>query len=98
MFATLPLGKKMVCLRQTKSGDGMTKRSLGLVTAFTPEIIKCEYFTRIIFGIIDPLRSTHYDLRLIMVNREDLRDHKQTLQEHAVEGLMFLTWTIHPKF
>ena len=76
----------------------MTKRSLGLVTAFTPEIFKCEYFTRIISGIIDALRNTDYDLRFIMVNEGDPRGPKRILQEHATEGLMFLTWTIHPKF
>src|SRR3989338_1269033 len=74
------------------------KQSLGLVTAFTPEIFKCEYFTRIISGIIDALRSTSYDLRFIMVNHNDPRRPKDILQEHAVDGLMFLTWTIHPTF
>lgn len=75
----------------------MTKHSLGLVTAFTPEIFKCEYFTRIISGIIDALRNTSYDLRFIMVNDNDLNDPRNTLREHAIDGLMFLTWTIHPK-
>lgn len=76
----------------------MSKRSLGLVTAFTPEIFKCEYFTRIISGIIDALRSTHFDLRFIMINENEVLDPKTTLREHAIDGLMFLTWTIHPKF
>jgi len=76
----------------------MAKPSLGLVTSFTPEIFKCEYFTRIISGIIDALRNTNYDLRFIMVNPNDLQDPKNTLSEHSIEGLMFLTWTIHPTF
>ncbi len=76
----------------------MTKRSLGLVTAFTPEIFRCEYFTRIISGIIDALRNTNYDLRFIMLNPNDIQEPKNTIQEHAIDGLMFLTWTIHPKF
>lgn len=76
----------------------MTKRSLGLVTAFTPEIFKCEYFTRIIYGAIDAIRGTDFDLRFIMVSEEDPRGPKRILREHATEGLMFLTWTIHPLF
>ena len=76
----------------------MSKRSLGLVTAFTPEIFKCEYFTRIISGIIDALRHTHYDLRFIMINPNDFQEPRKALEEHAIEGLMFLTWTIHPRF
>ena len=74
----------------------MPKPSLGLVTSFTPEIFKCEYFTRIISGIIDALRNTNYDLRFIMINPNDPQDPKNTLKDHEIEGLMFLTWTIHP--
>lgn len=79
----------------------MSKRSrtLGLLTAFTPEIFKCEYFTRIISGIIDALRDTFYDLRFIMIKEnEDPRSTSEILREHNVDGLMFLTWRIHPKF
>ncbi len=76
----------------------MAKPSLGLVTSFTPEIFKCEYFTRIISGIIDALRNTNYDLRFIMVNPNDVQEPKSVIQEHATEGLMFLTWTIHARF
>src|SRR3989338_2743173 len=76
----------------------MAKPSLGLVTSFTPEIFKGEYFTRIIAGIIDALRNTNYDLRFIMLNPNDIQEPKRTIEEHGIEGLMFLTWTIHPKF
>ncbi len=76
----------------------MVKQSLGLITSFTPEIFKCEYFTRITYGIIDAMRNTSYDLRFIMVSHDDPREPKDILKEHAVHGLMFLTWTIHPMF
>lgn len=75
----------------------MAKRSFGLVTSFTPEIFKCEYFTRIISGIIDALRNTDFDLRFIMVGENDSRTPEVVLADHSIEGLMFLTWTIHPK-
>ena len=68
----------------------MPKPSLGLVTSFTPEIFKGEYFTRIISGMIDALRNTNYDLRFIMVNPNDIQEPRNTIQEHAIEGLMFL--------
>lgn len=75
-------------------------KTLGLLTAFTPEIFKCEYFTRIISGVIDALRdNTEYDLRFIMVKEgEDPQDTQEILKDHGVQGLMFLTWRIHPKF
>ncbi len=75
------------------------QKTLGLLTSFTPEIFKCEYFTRINSGIIDALRDTNYDLQFIMVKEdENPRDIKEILSEHGVCGLMFLTWRIHPKF
>ncbi len=74
----------------------MAKRSFGLVTSFTPEIFKCEYFTRIIAGIIDALRNSNFDLRFIMVTEDDSRPPEAVLADHSIEGLMFLTWTIHP--
>ena len=76
------------------------RRTLGLLTAFTPEIFRCEYFTRIISGIIDALRDKEdYDLRFIMIKEgEAPQDAKEILLEHNVDGLMFLTWRIHPKF
>ena len=78
---------------------GRNRKTLGILTSFTPEIFKCEYFTRIISGIIDALRDTDYDLRFIMVKEgEAPRNPKEILHEHNVNGLMFLTWRIHPKF
>ncbi len=75
------------------------KKSLGLVTSFTPEIFKCEYFTRIISGIIDALGEADYDLRFIMVKEgQDPREIQEDLADHGVVGLMFLTWRIHPRF
>lgn len=72
------------------------KRSLGLITAFTPEIFKGEYFIRIIYGIIDALRNTSYDLRFIMVSEKETEKPRRLLEERDVDGFMFLTWTIHP--
>jgi DNA-binding LacI/PurR family transcriptional regulator len=76
------------------------KRStVGLLTAFTPEIFKSEYFTRIISGIIGALRQTSYDLKMIMVKDEEYADpSRQILREHQVDGLLLLTWRIHPKY
>lgn len=75
------------------------RKSIGLLTAFTPEILRSQYFTRIISGVIDGLRSTEYDLRLIMVKDEEYADPTyKILQSHDIEGLLFLTWRIHPRY
>ena len=74
-------------------------RAVGLLTAFTPEIFKSEYFTHIISGLIDGLRNTQYDLKLIMVKDEEYADpSRKILEEHELEGLLLLTWRIHPKY
>ena len=75
------------------------KKTVGLLTAFTPEIFKSEYFTRIISGIIDALRESNYALKLLMLKDEEYADaSRKILEEHQVNGLLLLTWRIHPKF
>lgn len=76
-----------------------SKRSVGLLTAFTPEIFRSEYFSRIISGIITALRQTHYSLKMIMVKDEEYVDpSRKILQEHELDGLLLLTWRIHPRY
>ncbi|HNV86770.1 MAG TPA: substrate-binding domain-containing protein [Candidatus Omnitrophota bacterium] len=75
------------------------KKVAGLLTAFTPEILKSEYFTRIMAGIISALRHTDYDLKLIMVKDEEYADpSRKILAEHNLDGLLLLTWRIHPRY
>ena len=80
-------------------GESRRKKTVGLLTAFTPEIFKSEYFTRIISGIINRLTETAYDLKLIMVKDEEYADpSRKILEEHELDGLLLLTWRIHPKY
>ncbi len=77
----------------------MKTGSIGLLTAFSPEVFRSEYFTRIISGIIDALRPTLYDLKFIMVRDEESAEgSEKILKEHAIDGLLLLTWRIHPRF
>ena len=76
-----------------------TQRTVGLLTSFTPEIFKSEYFTRIIAGIIDALRESDYDVKFIMVKDEEYADPtRKILKEREIAGLLLLTWRIHPKY
>ncbi len=72
------------------------RKKIGLLTSFTSEIFKGEYFVRIITGVINAFWNTNYQLKLITV-RED-EDPAARLAEEAVEGLLFLTWRIHGSF
>lgn len=74
-------------------------KTIGLLTAFTPEIFKSEYFARIISGILDALRQTQYDIKFIMVRDDDYADpSRKILRQHAIDGLLLLTWRIHPRY
>ena len=84
-----PLGEK----------EPLKQKSVGLLTAFTPEIFKSEYFVRIISGIVDALRQTPYALKMIMVKDEEYADpSRKILTEHHLDGLLLLTWRIHPRY
>lgn len=75
------------------------RKTIGLLTSFTPEIFKSEYFTRVISGIIDALRQTSYDMKFIMVKDDEYADPSfKILKHHDVDGLMLLTWRIHPRY
>lgn len=75
------------------------QKTIGLLTSFTPEIFKSEYFTRIMSGIVDALRQTSYDIKYIMVRDDEYADpSKKILKYHHVDGLMLLTWRIHPRY
>lgn len=74
-------------------------KTIGLLTSFTPEIFKSEYFARIISGILDALRQTQYDIKFIMVRDDDYADpSRKILRQHAIDGLLLLTWRIHPRY
>jgi len=73
--------------------------TLGLLTAFTPEIFRSEYLTRIISGIIDALRPTPYELKLIMVrDGETVEPTERIFRRSSVDGFLLLTWRIHPRY
>jgi DNA-binding LacI/PurR family transcriptional regulator len=72
------------------------RKKIGLLTSYTSEIFKGEYFFRIITGVMNGFWNTNYQMQLIMVKDDD--DPKGRLAEETIEGLLFLTWTIHRPF
>ncbi len=84
---------------ESPSDKAEVRKTVGLLTAFTPEIFKSEYFTRIISGIVSALHHTAHDLKFIMVKDEEYADpSRKILKEHNLDGLLLLTWRIHPKY
>ena len=78
----------------------LKRKTIGLLTSFTPEIFKSEYHSRILAGIIDELRQTQYDVKFIMVKDEEYAESSLEiiLAKYDVDGLLLLTWRIHPRY
>ncbi|MFH1800693.1 MAG: LacI family DNA-binding transcriptional regulator [Candidatus Omnitrophota bacterium] len=72
------------------------RKKIGLLTSVTSKIFNGEYFVRIITGIINAFWNTNYQMQLITAQEGE--DPKVKFAEEPVEGLLFLTWTIHRSF
>jgi DNA-binding LacI/PurR family transcriptional regulator len=73
------------------------RKKIGILTSFTSEVFRGEYFMRIITGIVNAMQGTAYDLKFIMVRDGETPDRK-VFEEEKIEGLLFLTWTIHGRY
>ncbi len=75
------------------------KKNIGILTAFSPEIFRGEYFTRILAGIVQALRETPYHLQFVMVKDEKRAEGGAALLEHEhLAGLLVLSWRIHTHY
>ena len=92
MNEDLEFDKITAATKQVKAG------TIGLLTAFTPEILRSEYYMRIISGIISALRATSYELKLLMVRDEDMSEvPKKILGKNPPAGRLSLTWRLHAR-
>lgn len=72
--------------------------TIGLLTSFTPEIFKSEYFRLIISGIISALVNTSYELRFLMArDDEPVETSQRIIRRHSLDGLLILTWRLHAR-
>lgn len=72
--------------------------TIGMVTAFSSDIVKSPYYEGLISGIIEGIRPLHYDLKWIMIRDEEATRCSMTdlMQKHFVDGIIFLTWRLYP--
>ncbi len=76
-----------------------TTNNIGMVTAFSTDVVKSPYYEGLIAGIIEGIRPFTHDLKWIMIKDEEIQNcnPKELLQKHAVDGVVFLTWRLYPK-
>ncbi len=82
--------------RTAQALSRQTNNTIGMVTPFSPDVVKSPYFEGLIAGIIEGIGPLAYDLKWIMIRNED-RDHctlREIVQKHSVDGLIFLTWRL----
>jgi len=69
---------------------------LGLVAMSSTEIFDSHYHAHILTGIVDTIRGTEYNLKIIQLENKYYRDIPQIFHEHSIDGLFVLTWCSHP--
>lgn len=73
--------------------------TLGIVAAFSTDVVQSPYFRRLISGILLGVEHLNYDLKWILIKNDDRETATlhQLRQKHLVDGLIFLNWRIFPK-
>ncbi len=76
-----------------------TTNTVGMVTPFSTDLVKSNYYEGLISGIITGMYACTYDLKWIMIRDAEIEqcNLKDLLQKHAVDGIIFLTWRLFPK-
>ncbi|PIQ87531.1 MAG: hypothetical protein COV74_00220 [Candidatus Omnitrophica bacterium CG11_big_fil_rev_8_21_14_0_20_45_26] len=69
---------------------------LGLLTSFSKDIFNSRYHTHLLGGIMNAVYETDYNLKIIFLKERDYTNVTDILTEYSVDGLLILTWRIHP--
>lgn len=82
-----------------RSAQALSKHSthtIGMVTPFSPDIVRSPYFEGLIAGMIEGIKPLSYDMKWIMIRDEEACGLKlnDLLQRHAVDGVVFLAWRL----
>lgn len=71
-------------------------KNIGILTSFTSEIFRSEYYSRILSGIISALQPTSHKTKFVMVRESEIAlAQQEILDKYSLEGLLVLTWRIH---
>ncbi len=84
-----------------KAAQALTRKlsgTIGMVTAFSTDIVKSPYYEGLISGVIEGMRPLHYDIKWIMIRDEEAErcGMADLTHRHFVDGIIFLTWRLYP--
>lgn len=85
--------------RSARALSRRTTNTVGMVTSFSTDVVKSNYYQALIAGVIEGMRSTSYDLKWVMIREEetDRTNADELLQKHSVDGMIILSWRILPR-
>jgi DNA-binding LacI/PurR family transcriptional regulator len=82
--------------RRFKRKKAKRKYTFGVLTALSKDIFNSRYHTGILSGIFDRIGKISHDLKFILLKERHYARLEEMLFEHGLDGLMILTWRIHP--
>lgn len=69
---------------------------IGLLTSDSRDIFDSRYHTHLLSGILDGIHESPYRMQIILLKEREYAHVEELLHEHAIDGLILLTWRIHP--
>ncbi len=69
---------------------------IGLLASDSRDIFDSRYHTHLLSGILDGIHESSYRLQIILLKDREYAHVEDLLHEQAVDGLILLTWRIHP--
>ncbi len=70
--------------------------TIGVLTSLSRDIFNSHYHMAILSGIFEGIGKTPHDLKFILLKDGHYEKLDEILYDHAVDGLLILTWRIHP--
>ncbi len=94
--AIASLGYKHTPRIRRKSKGEAKKYLFGLLTSLSKDVFNSRYHTGILSGVFDRIGQTSHELKFFLLKDRHYERLEEVLFQHAIDGLMILTWRIHP--
>ncbi len=79
-----------------RSRTGKATYTFGVLTSLSKDIFHSRYHTEILSGIFDRIAETSHELKFFLLKDRHYERIEEILFEHGLDGMLILTWRIHP--
>lgn len=70
--------------------------TFGLLTSLSKDIFHSRYHTELLSGVFDRIGRTSHSLKFFLLKDRHYERLEEILYEQGIDGLLILTWRIHP--